>query len=185
MSRSNRCKTLEDVNEIKQLSLLLLLQNEIFTQETTDLVAKINDDPELKLTASHRLRLVMMVGGHLRPDPDVVQLQSQITTLEDKTNYPRELYGRFLDLHSQLKTAAGLYFQISAKASKAYGITAEASSILLYNKLHTIKLEPNSTLVEKVLKLPNTAPDILLRGIIDARLGENIVEGKAPHGPLP
>jgi hypothetical protein len=182
MLKASMCKTLEDVDDVKKRALCILLQNQTMIDTTTRLVDKINS-PAVQIVASQRLQLVMTVASHTRVTTDIEQLKSQIETLNDTEAYPMALFGQFLALHADLKLACGMYFKIAGNAAKSYGVASEESSVALYNRVHDVKLVRNRLLVEKVLKLPCGAPDVLLRGIIDAHLGDEIVEVKHRTGP--
>lgn len=169
LEQASLVKTFESVNECKIQALKLLLQNQKMVNDAVFLQDLIEEDGPR--------HLVMHVSAHTRPNCTIETLKDQILMLEDKELYPISLAGYLTVLHARLLIVQTMYFKIGAIASKAYGVAAENSSIALYNRLHAQKLVHNTELSERVLHVAGS-PDILMRGIVDARMGNDIVEIK-------
>lgn len=164
MTWSEKAAHLEDVQHVRDTAMSLLTGNpdcrNLYEQAREIIKSSLLIKEDKKAFYSRILD---------QPPKSIEQMHETCAAIEqvDQLN----------DLKCHLQTLIQLYWKASSKASRYYGTAAEKSTVQLYNKLHETKLVPNGMIEEFEISVKQRKT-VLLKGVVDAYLKDDIVELK-------
>lgn len=179
LERCATCRTTQDLAETRAAAMQVLTSNAYLTDLLKVVEGRLKAMPFSFTTESCLRAVTPMQAGHTT----IEDIKTRLIDLEDVRSYPRDVQGDMTHVKETLHAIRVLYYTSTGKANTKYGQFCEESTVAAHNSLHEVEqhIVRNAKREERILHQRGCA-NVTIRGIVDGRAGEDLVEIKHRTG---